>query len=213
MHAKRAQVCPVCGRHGSWQAHGQYEQSVIDYESGRVVYGRIKIRRVRCKSYGHTHAIIPDYIIPYSTWNGFLQITVFPFYSCLSASIIFKILSRNVSVPLWLKNNSATMVCPFLCVVMIPSGFQGGVGVLFFSVNRSLLSLGVKKGFPVIGKSLLAVCRRSCNLSVCAFLRRSPYRKASPTNSNVSGFSLSIPLFTAIKRTLFRLKISIAFPT
>ena len=32
-------------------------------------------------------------------------------------------------------------------------------------------------------------------------------------NSNVSGFSLSIPLFTAIKRTLFRLKISIAFPT
>ena len=65
LHAKRAQVCPVCGRHGSWQAHGQYEQSVIDYESGRVVYGRIKIRRVRCKSYGHTHAIIPDYIIPY----------------------------------------------------------------------------------------------------------------------------------------------------
>lgn len=32
-------------------------------------------------------------------------------------------------------------------------------------------------------------------------------------NSNVSGFSLSIPLFTAIKRTLFLRKISIAFPT
>ena len=73
-------------------------------------------------------------------WNGFLQITVFPFYSCLSASIIFKILSRKVSVPLWLKNNSATMVCPFLWVVMIPSGFRGGAGVLFFSVIGSLLS-------------------------------------------------------------------------
>jgi len=67
-------------------------------------------------------------------------------------------------VPLWLKNNSATMVCPFLCVVMIPSGFRGGVGVLFFSVNRSLLSLGVKKGFPVIGKSLLAV---GCLVLLC----------------------------------------------
>ena len=88
----------------------------------------------------------------------------FPFYSCLSASIIFKILSRNVSVPLWLKNSSATMVCPFLCVVMIPSGFRGGAGVLFFSVNRSLLSLGVKKGFPVIGKSLLAV---GCLVLLC----------------------------------------------
>ena len=32
-------------------------------------------------------------------------------------------------------------------------------------------------------------------------------------NSNVSGFSLSIPLLTAIKRTLFRLNISIALPT
>ena len=32
-------------------------------------------------------------------------------------------------------------------------------------------------------------------------------------NSNVSGFSLSLPLLTAIKRTLFRLKISIALPT
>ena len=29
--------------------------------------------------------------------------------------------------------------------------------VSFFSVNRLLLSLGVKKGFPVIGKSLSAV--------------------------------------------------------
>mgnify|MGYP000829419390 CR=1 FL=1 len=32
-------------------------------------------------------------------------------------------------------------------------------------------------------------------------------------NSNVSGFSLSMPLLTAIKRTLFRLNISIALPT
>ena len=31
--------------------------------------------------------------------------------------------------------------------------------------------------------------------------------------NNVSGFSLSIPLLTAIKRTLFRLNISIALPT
>ena len=60
-------------------------------------------------------------------------------------------------MPLWLKNNSATMVCPFLWVVMIPSGFRGGVGVSLFSVNGSLLSLGAEKGFPVIGKSLSAV--------------------------------------------------------
>lgn len=42
-------------------------------------------------------------------------------------------------------------------LVMIPSGFRGGVGVSFFSVNGSLLSVGAEKGFPVIGKSLSAV--------------------------------------------------------
>ena len=30
LRTKREQVCPVCGRRGSWQAHGQYERSVID---------------------------------------------------------------------------------------------------------------------------------------------------------------------------------------
>ena len=70
----------------------------------------------------------------------------------LSASIVFSSLSENVSVALWLKNSSATMVCPFLCVVITPSGLVGGVGVPFFSVNRLLLSPGVKKGLPVVRK-------------------------------------------------------------
>lgn len=76
-------------------------------------------------------------------------------------------------MPLWLKNNSATMVCPFLCVVMIPSGFRGGVGVSFFSVNGSLLSLGAEKGFPVIGKSLSAI-GYSVLLCGCGGLRLFP---------------------------------------
>lgn len=66
----------MCGCRGRWLAHGQYEGSVIDYESGRVVYGRMKIRRVRCESWGHTHAVIPDYIIPYSTYSLFFVLRV-----------------------------------------------------------------------------------------------------------------------------------------
>ena len=44
------------------------------------------------------------------------------------------------------------MVCPFLCVVIIPSGLVGGVGVPFCSANRRLLSPGAKKGLPVVRK-------------------------------------------------------------
>ena len=62
-------ACPVCGCRGSWQTHGRYERSTIDYESGQVVYRHIKIRRLRCESCGRTHAVIPDYIVPYSTYS------------------------------------------------------------------------------------------------------------------------------------------------
>lgn len=69
-------ACPVCGCRGSWQTHGRYERNIIDYESGQVVYGRIQIRRVRCESCGHTHAVMPDYIIPYSTYSLFFVLRV-----------------------------------------------------------------------------------------------------------------------------------------
>lgn len=33
------------------------------------MYGKVRIRRVQCESCGHTHAIIPDYFIPYCTYS------------------------------------------------------------------------------------------------------------------------------------------------
>ena len=34
-----------------------------------MVYGSEEIKRVRCGSCGHTHAILPDNIIPYTTYS------------------------------------------------------------------------------------------------------------------------------------------------
>lgn len=98
MCANSRQACPVCGRRGSWQAHGQYERSVIDYESGRVVYGKVKIRRVRCESCGHTHGIIPDYIIPYSTYSLFFVMRVLGEYY-LRVRTVERICSRYNITP------------------------------------------------------------------------------------------------------------------
>ena len=49
--------------------HARYTRSLIDFEDGKVVYGAVEIKRVRCASCGHTHAILPDYIIPYTTYS------------------------------------------------------------------------------------------------------------------------------------------------
>lgn len=34
-----------------------------------MVYGVVEVQRVRCASCGHTHAILPDHIIPYTTYS------------------------------------------------------------------------------------------------------------------------------------------------
>lgn len=67
--AERGAVCPWCGSRGNCVAHGSYWRSVIDWRCGQVVYNSAEIKRVRCGSCGHTHAILPDHIIPYTTYS------------------------------------------------------------------------------------------------------------------------------------------------
>ena len=65
----RSMVCPTCGSKGNCIPHARYRRSLIDLEGGKVVYSVVEIKRVRCKSCGHTHAILPDPIIPYTTYS------------------------------------------------------------------------------------------------------------------------------------------------
>lgn len=68
---KHSITCPVCGSTGNCAAHGSYRRSLIYYERGKVEYGTVAIRRVRCVScgQGHSHAILPDHISPYATYS------------------------------------------------------------------------------------------------------------------------------------------------
>ncbi len=62
-------VCPGCCSKGNCAVHSSYKRTLIDIKDGKVVYDRVEIKRVRCKSRGHTHAILPDYIVPYTTYS------------------------------------------------------------------------------------------------------------------------------------------------
>lgn len=71
--------CPVCGASHSCTAHSSYERNLIDFIQGRPVYHMIKVVRVIC-SCGHTHAILPDLIIPYNTYGVFFILRVIAEY-------------------------------------------------------------------------------------------------------------------------------------
>ena len=63
-----AEVCPTCRRKGDCKIHGYYNRFVIDFIDGASVCQSIRILRVIC-SCGHTHAILPDPVIPYDSYS------------------------------------------------------------------------------------------------------------------------------------------------
>lgn len=64
------QVCPCCGTKGSCQILAYYDRSLIDFINGVPVRHNLCILRLICDC-GHTHAVLPDFIIPYSGYGLF----------------------------------------------------------------------------------------------------------------------------------------------
>ncbi len=73
------QTCPYCGADGSCTVHAYYDRSLVDFIQGRQVRHSLCILRLVC-SCGHTHAILPDFIIPYSTYGLFFILRVLAEY-------------------------------------------------------------------------------------------------------------------------------------
>lgn len=70
------ETCPVCNSRGCCHIHAYYNRSIIDYSGGRKVKYSVCIMRVICDSCNHTHAILPDHIIPYGTHGLFFVLRV-----------------------------------------------------------------------------------------------------------------------------------------
>jgi hypothetical protein len=62
----KTEACPCCKSTGNCRAHGYYKRRLIDYCGGGIRASRVRILRVICKTCGHTHAVLPDIIVPYA---------------------------------------------------------------------------------------------------------------------------------------------------
>lgn len=54
--------CPSCGLHGTFSIHGYYYR-YLKISNCKI---KLKIMRIVCSECGHTHAILPSTIVPYS---------------------------------------------------------------------------------------------------------------------------------------------------
>ena len=62
---------PICGSTGNCHIHHYYGRSIIDFKAGRQEKSDLCVLRVFCDSCRHAHAVLPDIIIPYSSYSLF----------------------------------------------------------------------------------------------------------------------------------------------
>lgn len=94
------ETCPICGSTGNCHIHDYYGRSIVDLRSGKKSKEELCILRVFCESCGHAHAVLPDFIIPYSSYSLFFILYVLGQYFAGLPP-----LSRSASVPASLENS------------------------------------------------------------------------------------------------------------
>lgn len=70
------EICPCCGAKHSCSFHATYERDFIVMESTARHCHKVTIQRVICSSCGHTHALLPDVLIPYGSYSLFFILSV-----------------------------------------------------------------------------------------------------------------------------------------
>ncbi len=71
-----SETCPVCKSSGKLHIHCYYKRYLIDFVGGKPVRHEVTVLRCICDSCGATHAILPDFIIPFCSFSLFFVLRV-----------------------------------------------------------------------------------------------------------------------------------------
>lgn len=69
-------ICPTCGANHGLSPFASYKRHLVTYDNGKVYDHTVVIIRYICSSCGHTHAILPPVIIPYSSFSFDFTISI-----------------------------------------------------------------------------------------------------------------------------------------
>ena len=91
--------CPWCNtKNPDWKYHADYERWLISFEGGVAVTYCLEITRYKCSSCGHTHAILPESIIPYQCYSFLFIIAVMRDYYTRALTVADICTKYNISV-------------------------------------------------------------------------------------------------------------------
>lgn len=85
------EICPCCHSRGFCRPHAHYTRYLIGLSNGKPECRRVTILRVFCTSCRHTHAILPDFIIPFRQFSlHFILKVLVDYFTHRSPSRILK---------------------------------------------------------------------------------------------------------------------------
>ena len=72
--------CPNCGAGGKLSPYGNYFRYLVSLDGEKIIVSRINPLRFGCVSCGTTHALLPDILIPHSSYSLRFMLTVLVAY-------------------------------------------------------------------------------------------------------------------------------------
>lgn len=80
--------CPLCkSKHPNWKRHATYERYILSFENGTSITYLVFIIRYRCSSCEHTHALLPEFLVPYRSYSIIFILSVLKDYFTKSLTI------------------------------------------------------------------------------------------------------------------------------
>ena len=92
------QPCPVCKTVGLFREIDSYERYMISADGSSRVESTLSIHRFQCESCGHTHALLPDILIPYGSYSLRFILTVLLGYLKRSCPVVKFCEQWNIAV-------------------------------------------------------------------------------------------------------------------
>jgi transposase-like protein len=85
--------CPLCGAKGRLSFHSDYDRYPGLLKEGAVVYAGVCIPRYLCSSCNHTHAVLPDILIPYGRYS--LRVVLLVLAECFRGGMTVRALCEK----------------------------------------------------------------------------------------------------------------------
>lgn len=138
--------CPHCGN-TEFIKWGFYNRNIYYIENNFIRFDIIEIQRVKCKKCGHTHALLPSFIIPYKQY--LLDVIL----SCIeNNNIIYKYKFSEDTIMNWKKQFIKFL--PYLKTMLVLSSL--------YEIIRTIKNniFDVYKRFYIVNKTIIMMIKR-----------------------------------------------------